>query len=68
MANRIESINMVDAYEENGKETTITRPKITVREHWNRKEFVVMNIADKSYTFLAKDLIKAIENARNAHD
>jgi hypothetical protein len=41
---RIQSLNVVEVYEENGqelKELRSEKPSITVREHWNRREFVV---------------------------
>lgn len=68
--NRIESINNIEVYEENGTELNALRskkPSITIREHWNRKEFVIINMGNLSYTVLAKDMIAAIENAQNAH-
>ena len=43
------------------------KPSITIREHWNRKEFVIVNMGELSYTVCAKDLEKAIQNAQNAH-
>lgn len=67
---RIDSINIVEVYEENGQtlnELRSKKPSITIREHWNRKEFVIVNMGELSYTVLAGDLIKAIENAQNAH-
>lgn len=68
--NRIESINNIEVYEESGVELNALRskkPSITIREHWNRKEFVIINMGNLSYTVLAKDMIAAIENAQNAH-
>ena len=70
MASRIESINRVEAYEENGQELKTPRskkPSIIIREHWNRKEFVIINMGELSYTVCANDLQKAIQNAVNAH-
>lgn len=66
----IQSINIVEVYEENGIELKTIRskkPSITVRKHWNRKSFVVLQIGELSYTVEAADLEKAIRNAQNAH-
>ena len=65
----IQSINIVEVYEENGQELKALRsnkPSITIREHWNRRDFVVINMGDLSYTVCAKDLEKAIQNAQNS--
>ena len=70
MSSRIESINIVEVYEENGTELKALKskkPSITVREHWNRKDFVIINMGNLSYTVLATDLEKAIQNCQNAH-
>jgi hypothetical protein len=70
MSSRIESINIVQVYEENGRELSSLRsesPSITIREHWNRREFVIVNMGELSYTVCAKDLEKAIQNAQNVH-
>lgn len=70
MSSRIESINKIEVYEENGKECTGLRsdkPCVVVREHWNRKEFVIINVGEESVTVLARDLEAAIKNAQNAH-
>jgi len=70
MSSRIESINIVEVYEENGQELNALRskkPSIVIREHWNRKDFVIVNMGELSYTVCAKDLEKAIQNAQNAH-
>jgi hypothetical protein len=67
---RIQSLNVVEVYEENGqelKELRSEKPSITVREHWNRREFVVLIVGDLSYTVCAEDLRRAIQNAQNAH-
>ena len=61
------SINKIDVYEINGEETKISRPVCEVTEHWNRKEFVRIGIGDKTITIMASDLIRAVNNAQNAH-
>jgi len=38
-----------------------------VRNHWNRRNGVVLEIDGKSYTFLASDLEAAIAAALKAH-
>lgn len=40
---------------------------LIVRNHWNRKDMVVLEIDGKRYTFIAHHLKKAIDNAQNAH-
>jgi len=70
MSSRFESINLIEVYETNGKEEEglITdRPKVKVSEHWNRKNFVVLEIDGKKITVVADDLKRAIDNAQNAH-
>jgi hypothetical protein len=64
---KVESI--VDCYEVDGQETpalSSKRPHIIVRSHWNRDEFVVLEVEGKKFTLLAKDIRAAIANAVNA--
>jgi len=70
MSSRFESTNLIKVYEINGteeKRLKSDQSKIKVREHWNRKEFVVIEIDDKKMTVLANELKRAINNAQNAH-
>ncbi len=70
MSSRFESINFIEVYETNGtkeKGLKSDRPKVKVSEHWNYKEFVVVEIDDKKVTVLADELKRAIDNAQNAH-
>ena len=70
MSTRFESINLIGVYETSGTEEQglrCDRPKVKVREHWNRKEFVVIEIDGKEVTVLAAELQRAIDNAQNAH-
>ena len=71
MASRFESINFIEIYEINGTEEKGLRShqrKVRVREHWNRQEFVVLQIDEGTeVTVLASQLVRAIENAQNAH-
>ena len=70
MSSTIQSINIVEVYEENGQELTALRskkPSIAIREHWSRKEFIIVNIGEYSYTVRAIDMQNAIKNAQNAH-
>ena len=64
-----ESINKIDVYEIDGIDSIEVgkTPKITIKNHWNRGEFVVLIINNKKYTVLAHELERAIENAKNAH-
>lgn len=58
----------IEIYEINGTESKpVERPVIIVRNHWNRRNFVVIEIDDKNYTVEAGELNRAIENAKNAH-
>jgi hypothetical protein len=70
MSSRFESINLIEVYETNGTEEKglrSDRPKVKVSEHWNRKEFVVIEVDGKKVTVLAAELQRAIDNAQNAH-
>ena len=70
MSSRFESINLIEIYETNGieeKGLRSDRPKLKVSEHWNIKNFVVLEIEGKKITVIADDLKRAIDNAQNAH-
>ena len=70
MSSRFESINLIEVYETNGieeKGLRSDRPKLKVSEHWNIKNFVVLEIEGKKITVIADDLKRAIDNAQNAH-
>lgn len=55
--------SQVTIYEMNGKETTIERPRLVVKSHWNNEDFVILIFEDKEITVTAKDLVAAITNA-----
>lgn len=70
MAKRFSSVNTIRIYETNGLENIgieSEMPKMGISEHWNRKEFVVLEIDGVKYTVLADELKRAIDNAQNAH-
>lgn len=70
MSRRFESINMIEIYETDGTENKGLKskmPKMTVSEHWNRKNFVVIEVDGVKHTVVADDLKRAIDNAQNAH-
>jgi hypothetical protein len=70
MSKGFESINSLDIYETDGSEEkglSSDRPKVIVKEHWNRREFVVIEVNGKELTVLADELKRAIDNAQNAH-
>lgn len=69
MARRIESINKIEILEENGKEIEIGfKPSpIVIREHDTFSKFIVIKMGNLTYTVLANDMIRAIQNAQNAH-
>jgi hypothetical protein len=53
-------------YEKDGKELSAgSDESIEVRSHWNYRDRAVLVIDDKTYTIVASDLKKAIENATN---
>lgn len=62
----IEVINKVEIYEIND-EIVNSEKYVTIKSHWNDNEEVVIDINNKKYTFLARDLINAINNATNVH-
>jgi hypothetical protein len=58
----------VECYEVDGKEThTLNsgRPKIIVRSHWNRSDFVVLEIEGKKLAVVYGDMAAALANAAN---
>lgn len=59
-------INEVTVYEVNGAEPSNDRPTIRILSHWNRSEFVVIEIDGHSLTVARKDLQAAIQNACNS--
>lgn len=70
MSSRFETVNSIEVYETNGTEEKglrSDRPKLKVSEHWNRREFVVVEIDGKKVTVLADELKRAVDNAQNAH-
>lgn len=60
--------NRITVYEVNGKEgePSVPRPEITVTSHWNRNNFVTIEIEGQRYTVVANDLLAAIQNAKNS--
>lgn len=41
---------------------------VVVRNHWNEREKVVIEVGDLTLTVVADQMIKAIKNAQNAHE
>jgi len=67
----IKVTNEVEPYERNGDDFECglksKKPIIKVESHWNRQEFVIIQIADgDSFTVVASDMIAAINNATNS--
>lgn len=59
-------ISRIRVYEKDGKELSAgSDESIEVRSHWNYRDRAVLVIDDKTYTIVASDLKKAIENATN---
>ena len=70
MSSRFSSTNSIQIYETNGTENKgleSKMPKLTVSEHWNRKQLVVVEIDGVKHTVVADELKRAIDNAQNAH-
>lgn len=58
----------IDVYEVDGSDTKgIDRPQIKIKNHWNRRNLIVLEIEGKEYTVVASELNKGIENAQNIH-
>ena len=66
----IQVVSEVEPYELNGDtlfDVKSRKPSLTVKSHWNRKEFVVLKFGDdQSFTVNANDLEAAIRNATNS--
>lgn len=70
MCGRFKSINSIQIYETNGTDNIgleSKMPKLTVSEHWNRRQLVVIEIDGVKHTVIADELKRAIDNAQNAH-
>lgn len=53
-------------YEVDGEKMKLLEmPKMTVKSHWNDNDMVVIEVGERSYTVVKKDLAAAIENATN---
>ena len=65
----IDVLSKIKVYEINGTEMKglkTDRPCLKVLSHWNRSEFITIQLNDEEkITVLAKELIAAIENAKN---
>jgi len=56
----------VSVYEKDGKEVDrVGERLLVVLSHWNRKEFVRLQVGDADVTVSSRDLKAAIENATN---
>ena len=61
--------NELEIYQVDGKDVSIVgNPhKLIVRSPWNwKRDRVILNIDNREYTILTDELIRAIENCRNA--
>jgi hypothetical protein len=61
----IKVANEITVYEENGTETKVPMPTLSVLSHWNRDSLVVLEIAGQKISVSARDLQAAIANAVN---
>lgn len=63
----IEVTNTMRVYEIDHRDVTgpADQPPFKVHSHWNRSEFVVIEVEGKQYTVVARDLLAAIQNAQN---
>jgi len=59
--------NKLKVYEVDDVEVKLgeKNPEIIIKNHWNRNNFVVIEINEKRYTVSAAELDAAIENATN---
>ena len=53
----------VREYPDNGGEYRT----MTIRNHWNYRDRVIIELDGKSYTFIAQHVEMALRNATNAH-
>lgn len=60
-------ITEIDVYEVDGSEVHNSESLLTVTNHWNRKNMVVIALNGKTITVLADDLRRAIDAAEKAH-
>lgn len=70
MSSTFETVNLIEVYETNGieeKGLRSQRPKVKIKGHDLYKTFVVVEVDGKSLTVSAQDLLRAIQNAQNAH-
>lgn len=64
----MKSFNAVDILEINNVELGIGKGQtVTVREHRDRKDLVIIIVGETNYTFEIDALKRAIDNAQNAH-
>lgn len=59
----IDVVNSVREYPDD----TSNYNTLLIRNHWNNRDKVVLEIDGKHYTFIADHIIRAIQNALNAH-
>ena len=63
-----ESINKIDLVEIDGEKVKISDTiQMQVKNHWNYKDLVVIEVLGKKVTVLVNELQRAIENAQNIH-
>ena len=63
---KIKVATEVKVYEKDGKEVSISEDEnITVHNHWNRREFVILNVNGQKVTVLSDHLKRAVDNATN---
>jgi hypothetical protein len=68
--NPINVKNEVEVYEIDGEETKALKSQkesLIIKNHWNRRAFVVIKYKDTTITVIADDIERAITNAQNAH-
>ena len=56
-------VNEIQTYEVGGVENT--KEKVNIHSHWNRDEFVIIEMGDNQFTVSADELRRAIDNAQN---
>ena len=69
MSNTFKTSSTIKSHEFNGSAREVGKdlPNIVVKNHWNRRDFVIIEIDNNEYTILADELSRAIDNAQHAH-
>lgn len=70
MSHPFDSINKIEIFEKNHEELKGLKSEkdcISISNHWNRKDLICIELNGETVAVLAEHVIKAIQNAQNAH-